>query len=58
MLAIVVTRMLSAVVIRASPVVSYAGPPMNVWADEHAVYVEVDLPGTDPNKLDVNVTEA
>ena len=34
-----------------------AGPPMNVWADDQAVYVEVDLPGTDAEKLDVNVTE-
>src|SRR5436309_15681422 len=34
-----------------------AFPPINVWADEQAVYLEVDLPGTDPAKLDVNVTE-
>jgi HSP20 family protein len=34
-----------------------AGPPVNVWADDHAVFVEVDLPGVDPAKLDVSVTE-
>jgi HSP20 family protein len=33
------------------------GPAVNVWADEHAVFVEVDLPGVDPAKLDVAVTE-
>jgi HSP20 family protein len=33
------------------------GPPINVWADEHAVFVEADLPGIDPAKLDVSVTE-
>jgi len=33
------------------------GPAMNVWADEQAVYVEVDLPGTNVDKLDVSVTE-
>ena len=30
---------------------------MNVWADEHAVYAEVDLPGIDPDKLDISVIE-
>jgi HSP20 family protein len=34
-----------------------AGPAMNVWADDHAVYAEVDLPGIDVEKLDVSVTE-
>jgi HSP20 family protein len=34
-----------------------AGPAVNVWADEHAVFVEADLPGVDPGKLDVAVTE-
>ena len=33
------------------------GPPVNVWADEHAVYVEADLPGVDAGKLDIAVTE-
>ena len=33
------------------------GPAINVWADEHAVYAEVDLPGVDPAKLDISVTE-
>jgi len=31
--------------------------PLNVWEDEHALYVEADLPGLDPAALDVNVTE-
>jgi HSP20 family protein len=34
-----------------------SGPPTNVWADEQAVYVEVDLPGIDVNKLDISVSE-
>jgi HSP20 family protein len=34
-----------------------AGPAMNVWADEQAVYAEVDLPGVDVNKLDISVSE-
>ena len=34
-----------------------AGPAVNVWADEQAVFVEADLPGVDPAKLDVAVTE-
>lgn len=33
------------------------GPAVNVWADEHAVFVEADLPGVDPAKLDISVTE-
>ncbi|MFO0797829.1 MAG: Hsp20/alpha crystallin family protein [Gemmataceae bacterium] len=33
------------------------GPPLNVWEDDHALYVEVDLPGLDPAALDVTVTE-
>jgi HSP20 family protein len=33
------------------------GPPVNVWVDEHAVSVEADLPGIDPAKLDISVTE-
>jgi len=32
-------------------------PAVNVWVDEHAVFVEADLPGVDPAKLDVAVTE-
>ncbi len=33
------------------------GPAVNVWADEQALFVEVDLPGIDPAKLDISVTE-
>jgi HSP20 family protein len=33
------------------------GPAVNVWADEQAVFVETDLPGIDPAKLDISVTE-
>src|SRR5207248_6446314 len=33
------------------------GPAVNVWADDYAVFVEADLPGIDPAKLDVAVTE-
>ncbi len=34
-----------------------AGPAFNVWSDDHAVFVEADLPGIDPAKLDVSVVE-
>src|SRR5437867_3789004 len=34
-----------------------SGPAVNVWADDQAVYLEMDLPGIDVNKLEVNVTE-
>lgn len=34
-----------------------AGPLLNLWEDEQALYAEVDLPGIDPAKLDVTVTE-
>ena len=33
------------------------GLPVNLWADEHNLYVEADLPAMDPEKLDVSVTE-
>jgi len=33
------------------------GPAFNVWSDEHSVFVEVDLPGIDPQKLDISVKE-
>ncbi|HEX4590600.1 MAG TPA: Hsp20/alpha crystallin family protein [Gemmataceae bacterium] len=33
------------------------GPAVNVWADEQAVFVEADLPGVDPAKIDISVTE-
>jgi HSP20 family protein len=32
-------------------------PVFNVWSDEHTVFVEVDLPGIDPAKLDISVKE-
>jgi HSP20 family protein len=31
--------------------------PVSLWQDEQAVYAEIDLPGIDPAKLDVTVTE-
>src|SRR5262245_34341793 len=34
-----------------------AVPPVNVWEDADSVFVEVELPGVDPGKLDVSVTE-
>lgn len=33
------------------------GPAVNIWEDEHAVFVEADLPGVDATTLDVSVTE-
>lgn len=35
----------------------HAGPPMNLWADDEAFHVETDLPGIDPDTLDINVTD-
>jgi HSP20 family protein len=40
---------------RATGVV--AGPQLTVWEDEHAVFAEADLPGVDPAKLEITVTE-
>jgi HSP20 family protein len=34
-----------------------ASPVLNVWEDENAVFAEVDLPGIDPAKLEITVTE-
>ncbi|MFO0805427.1 MAG: Hsp20/alpha crystallin family protein [Gemmataceae bacterium] len=34
-----------------------AGPHLNVWEDDQAIFVEADLPGVDPEKIDVTVTE-
>jgi HSP20 family protein len=34
-----------------------AGPAVNLWADENALYVEVDLPGVDAEKFDISVVE-
>jgi HSP20 family protein len=33
------------------------GPPVNLWSDEDHVYAEFELPGLDPAKIDVTVTE-
>jgi len=41
----------------AAPAVGGAGPLVNVWEDENALYAEADLPGLDPATLDVFVTE-
>jgi len=43
--------------LRATGAGAVGGPPLNLWADEHNVYAEVDLPAFDPDKLDVTVTE-
>jgi HSP20 family protein len=34
-----------------------SGPPMNLWSDDQNLYAEVDLPGFDPARIDVTVTE-
>ncbi len=34
-----------------------AGPAFNIWEDEQTVFAEVDLPGIDPAKLEVTVTD-
>jgi len=41
----------------ATPAAAGAVPLLNVWEDEHGLYAEADLPGIDPAKLDVTVTE-
>src|SRR5437660_443221 len=33
------------------------GPAVNLWADEDALHAEIDLPGIDPQKLDISVVE-
>lgn len=33
------------------------GPLANMWEDDTAVFVELDLPAVDPAKLELNVTE-
>lgn len=33
------------------------GPAMNVWEDDNGFHAEADLPGIDPAKLDITVTE-
>ena len=43
---------------RVSPFIATpVGPHLNVWEDEHALFVEAELPGIDPSKIDVTVTE-
>jgi HSP20 family protein len=32
-------------------------PTFNVWEDESAVFAEADLPGLDPGKIEVTITE-
>jgi HSP20 family protein len=32
-------------------------PALNLWEDEQAVHAEADLPGVDPSKFEVTVTE-
>src|SRR5262245_26439409 len=34
-----------------------AGPAINIWEDEHAVFAEADLPGLSLEKLEVFVTD-
>jgi len=34
-----------------------SGPQLDVREDDHAIHVEADLPGVDPEKIDVTVTE-
>ena len=34
-----------------------SGLPVSVWEDDNAVHAEADLPGVDPAKLEVTVTE-
>lgn len=36
---------------------SAAVPLLNVWEDDHALFVEADLPDVDPAALEVTVTE-
>jgi HSP20 family protein len=34
-----------------------SGPLLNIWEDEQSLYAEADIPGIDPAKLDISVTE-
>ena len=36
---------------------SPSAPALNVWEDENAVHAEADLPGLDPAKIEITVTE-
>jgi len=50
-------RLLGRVTPFAAAEAASTGPLVNVWEDEHALFVEADLPGIDSSKLDVTVTE-
>jgi HSP20 family protein len=41
----------------AAPRWAGTGPTINLWADENALFAEIDLPGIDPAKLDISVVE-
>jgi len=32
-------------------------PAVNIWEDEHSVFVTADLPGVDSSKLDISIVE-
>ena len=44
---------------RFTPGTGHTAPALllNLWEDEQALYAELDLPGIDPTKLEVTVTE-
>src|SRR5262245_40750370 len=43
---------------RPGPATAYGlVPPVNVWEDEQNVYAEAELPGVDPEKIDVSVID-
>lgn len=52
-----IARLFNRVAPFGASVVAPVGPHLNVWEDEQALYVEAELPGVDPSKFDVTVTE-
>lgn len=42
---------------RAGAMFTLPSLPLTVWEDDHNVYAETDLPGVDPAKIEVTVTE-
>ncbi|VTS00917.1 Hsp20/alpha crystallin family protein [Tuwongella immobilis] len=40
-----------------TPEMAVAGPLLNVWEDDHAFYVETDLPGLTLETIDITLTE-